>query len=303
MLSKEILKKIKWIEINSRKPVNQLFAGEYRSVFKGQGLEFFEVREYQPGDDIRSIDWNVTARLGAPFVKKYIEERQRTIILMVDVSASLEFGSLKKSKNEIAAEVASLLAFSAVKNNDLVGLVLFSGRIEKFIPPKKGRKHVLRIIRDILCFKNAVPAGRQEESGGTDISQAVKYLSRVVRKKAILFLISDFLADNYEKSLNSISRKHDLIPIIIKDRFEKSLPNNAGLVYFEDPETKDILPVDLDDPEVKTKYINIAKEDYEKRKKYLRGIKSDIVELSTDGEYIKPLSLFFKKRERRMRLV
>ncbi|MFH1898103.1 MAG: DUF58 domain-containing protein [Candidatus Desantisbacteria bacterium] len=293
MLSKEILKKIRQIEINSSRPVNQLFAGEYHSVFKGQGIEFCEVREYQPGDDIRAIDWNVTARLGSPYIKKYIEERQRTIILMVDVSSSLDFGSIAKTKNDIATEVAALLAFSAIKNNDLVGLLLFSDRIEKFIPPKKGRKHVLRIIRDILCFK--------KEGKGTDISQAIKYLSRVMRKRAILFLISDFLFDNYEKSLNLISRKHDFIPIIIKDRLEKKLPSGMGLVFFEDPETQTILPFDFSDSRIRERYLKVSQEDIARRKKYLQAIKADIVELSTDGEYIKPLSLFFRKRERRMR--
>jgi len=292
MLSKDIIKKIRQIEINSNRLVNQLFAGGYHSVFKGQGIEFYEVREYQPGDDIRTIDWNVTARLGSPYIKKYIEERQRTIILMVDVSSSLDFGSLAKTKNDIATEIAALLAFSAIRNNDLVGLLLFSDRIEKFIPPKKGRKHVLRIIRDILCFK--------KEGKGTDISQAVKYLSRVMQKKAVLFLISDFLFDNYEKSLNLISRKHDLIPIIIKDRFEKKLPQRVGIVYFEDPETQDILPFDLSDSEVKGRYIKMVEQEIFNRKKYLQSIKADVVELSTDGEYIKPLSLFFRKRERRM---
>jgi len=292
MLSKDIIKKIRQIEINSNRLVNQLFAGGYHSVFKGQGIEFYEVREYQPGDDIRTIDWNVTARLGSPYIKKYIEERQRTIILMVDVSSSLDFGSLAKTKNDIATEIVALLAFSAIRNNDLVGLLLFSDRIEKFIPPKKGRKHVLRIIRDILCFK--------KEGKGTDISQAVKYLSRVMQKKAVLFLISDFLFDNYEKSLNLISRKHDLIPIIIKDRFEKKLPQRVGIVYFEDPETQDILPFDLSDSEVKDRYIKMVEQDIFNRKKYLQSIKADVVELSTDGEYIKPLSLFFRKRERRM---
>jgi len=292
MLSKDIIKKIRHIEINSCRLVNQLFAGEYRSVFKGQGLEFYEVREYQPGDDIRAIDWNVTARLGNPYVKKYIEERQRTIILLVDVSASLDFGSLSKSKNEIAAEVASLLAFSAIKNNDLVGLLLFSDRIERFIPPKKGRKHVLRIIRDILMFK--------KQGYKTNIVEAIKYLNRVVRKRTILFLISDFLMDNYEKGLNLISRRHDFIPIIIKDRFEKKLPEGIGLIFFEDPETKDIFPFDLSRLEVKDRYLEIVAQEMTSIKKYLCGMKTDIIELSTDGEYIKPLSLFFKKRARRM---
>jgi len=292
MAGREILKKIRKIEIQSKKLVNQLFAGEYRSVFKGQGLEFQEVREYQPGDEIRSIDWNVTARLGHPYVKKYVEERQRTIILLVDVSASLAYGSLKKTKNEIAAELAAILAFSAIQNNDLAGLLLFSGRVEKYIPPKKGKKHVLRIIREIIDYKKT--------GGETDIAAALKYLSRVQRKSAIVFLISDFLDGDYAKQLAVLARRHDLIPIWIRDRYENALPKYRGVMLTEDPETGALSPVDLSDKMVKNEYERVASEAAEKKRKYFLQIKADLIELSTDGNYLKPLNEFFKRREKRL---
>ena len=287
----EILKKIRLIEIQSRKPVNQLFAGEYRSVFKGEGLEFHEVREYQPGDDIRLIDWNVTARLGRPFIKKFVEERQRTIVLMVDVSASHDYGSLSKSKNEIAAELAAILAFSAIKNNDLVGLLLFSDKIEKYIPPKKGKKHVMRLIRDILFFKR--------EGVKTDISGALKYFGRVQRKSAIVFLLSDFLGDDYERPLTALARRHDLIPVMIKDRFERSFPLHTGLLYVEDQESGEILAVDGGDHGVRESYRQAVEAEYQRQLRYFRRIKVDCLELSTDGNYLKPLNLFFKRQQKK----
>jgi uncharacterized protein (DUF58 family) len=289
----DIFKKIRLIEIKSRKPVDQLFAGEYRSVFKGQGLEFHEVREYQPGDDIRQIDWNVTARLGHPYIKKFVEERQRTIILMVDVSASLDFGSLAKTKTEIAAELAAILAFSAIKNNDLVGLLLFSDITEKYIPPKKGKKHVMRLIREILYFK------RQNKK--TDLPQAIKYLNRVHRKNAIVFLLSDFLGVGAEKPMAALAKRHDLIPIVIKDRYEKELPSEPVILSFEDPESGERNYIDLSDRKVRSAYAKKAAEQDELRRKHLRAIDSDFIELSTDGEYIKPLNLFFRRREKRIR--
>ncbi|HTY13319.1 MAG TPA: DUF58 domain-containing protein [Candidatus Omnitrophota bacterium] len=289
----ELFRKIRKIEIASRRPVNQLFAGEYRSVFKGQGLEFYEVREYQPGDDVRLIDRNVSARLGHPYIKKFVEERQRTIILMVDISASNDFGSLKKSKNEIAAELAAVLAFSAIKNNDLVGLLLFSGAVEKYIPPKKGRKHVLRLVREILNHKR--------EDGGTDIAAALKYLSRVQRKSSIIFLISDLLDSGYEKAMLSASKKHDLISLIIKDRNEKELPRLPFTVNLEDPETGNVFPIDLSDETSVSRYRQIAESEFEGKKKYLHRVRSDFVEFSTDGNYIKPLNLFFRRREKRIK--
>ncbi|HVN67160.1 MAG TPA: DUF58 domain-containing protein [Candidatus Sulfotelmatobacter sp.] len=293
MIDPVIFKKIRRIEIQSKRPVNQLLAGEYRSVFKGLGLEFHEVREYQPDDDIRAIDWNVTARLGHPYVKKYVEERQRTIILTVDVSASQDFGSLRKSKNEVAAELAAILAFAAIQNNDLAGLLMFSDRVEKFIPPKKGRRHVLRLVREILAFKR--------EGSGTDIAGAVKYLARVQRKSAIVFLISDFLAGGYERELTLLARRHDLIPVWIRDRYERSLPPFPGLIVAEDPESGAITPVDLSDPAVGVQYRQAVDAVTAEQKKYFNRIRADLIEFSTDGDYLGPLNAFFRKREKRLK--
>jgi uncharacterized protein (DUF58 family) len=291
MLDRSIYKKIRQIEIRSHKAVNQLFAGEYRSVFKGQGLEFYEVREYVPGDDIRLIDWNVSARLGSPYVKKFIEERQQSIILCVDVSASQDFGSQKLNKNEAAAEIAAVLAFSAIKNNDLVGLLMFSDKVEKYIPPKRGRRHVLLVIREILSFKR--------QGKRTDMAQALRYFSRVNKKSSVLFVISDFLAEGYEQPIRILSRKHDLIPIIIKDKMEKQLPR-LPMVCFEDPESGELMDVDLRDEKMREVYNDISAGELNSLRKFFRSLKLDYLELGSDGEYITALNRFFKARERRM---
>lgn len=291
MLDRSIYKKIRQIEIRSHKAVNQLFAGEYRSVFKGQGLEFYEVREYVPGDDIRLIDWNVSARLGCPFVKKFIEERQQSIILCVDVSASQDFGSQKLSKNEAAAEIAAVLAFSAIKNNDLVGLLMFSDKVEKYIPPKRGRRHVLLVIREILSFKR--------QSKKTDMAQALRYLSRVNKKSSILFVISDFLADGYEQPIRVLAKKHDFIPIIIKDAMEKKLPR-LSLVCFEDPESGELIQIDLRDEKLRQAYDDSSAVELNNSRKLFRSLKLDYLELGSDGEYLAVLNHFFKARERRI---
>jgi len=291
MLDRSIYKKIRQIEIRSHKAVNQLFAGEYRSVFKGQGLEFYEVREYVAGDDIRLIDWNVSARLGSPYVKKFIEERQQSIILCVDVSASQDFGSQKLSKNEAAAEIAAVLAFSAIKNNDLVGLLMFSDKVEKYIPPKRGRRHVLLVIREILSF--------QRQSKKTDMAQALRYLSRVNKKSSILFVISDFLAKGYEQPINILSKKHDLIPIFIKYKMEKQLPQ-LPMVCFEDPELGELIDVDLRDEKLRQAYHDASTDTLNGLRKYFRSLKLDHLELETDGQYIAALNRFFKVRERRI---
>jgi uncharacterized protein (DUF58 family) len=291
MLDRSIYKKIKQIEIRSRKAVNQLFAGEYRSVFKGQGLEFSEVREYVPGDDIRLIDWNVSARLGCPYIKKFIEERQQSIVLCVDVSASQDFGSVKMNKNDVAAEIAAVLAFSAIKNNDLVGLLMFSDRIEKYIPPKKGKHHVLQVVREILSFRRQ---GRR-----TDMAQALRYLSRVNKKSAVLFLISDFLAEGYEQPIKILARKHDLIPIMIKDQMEKSLPD-LPLVSFEDPESGALISLDLRSKRLRNDYEAAAAEELATLRNFFRSLKLDHLELESDGEYVAQLNRFFKARERRI---
>jgi uncharacterized protein (DUF58 family) len=291
MLDRSIYKKIRQIEIRSHKAVNQLFAGEYRSVFKGQGLEFYEVREYVPGDDIRLIDWNVSARLGSPYVKKFIEERQQSIILCVDVSASQDFGSQKINKNEAAAEIAALLAFSAIKNNDLVGLLMFSDRIEKYIPPKRGKHHVLLVIREILSFKR--------QSKKTDMAQALRYLSIVNKKSSVLFVISDFLAQGYEQPISILSKKHDLIPIIIKDRMEKQLPE-LSWVCFEDPESGELTEIDLRDEKLRKTYNEASSSELINLRRFFRSVKLDHLELESDGEYVAALNRFFKARERRI---
>ena len=292
MLDRSIYKKIRNIEVRTRKAVNQLFVGSYRSVFKGQGLEFHEVREYAPGDDIRLIDWNVSARLGQPYIKKFIEERQQRLVVAVDVSGSLDFGSQKQSKNETAAEIAAALAFSAIKNNDLVGLLLFSDKIEKYIPPKKGKRHVLRVIREILS--------QQKSSVKTDLGQALRYLNRVNRKSSIIVLISDFLAQDFQKPIRVLSKHHDLVPIVIKDRLEKTLPQ-LGLVNFEDPESNEIYSLDLSDQKIRAQYQAQSSNDSQTLAKFFRSLKLDHLELTCDGHYAAALTKFFKARERRIK--
>ncbi|MFQ5628135.1 MAG: DUF58 domain-containing protein, partial [bacterium] len=235
MIPKEILKKVKSIEIQTRGMVNDVFSGEYHSVFKGRGMEFAEVREYQFGDDIRTIDWNVSARMGCPYIKVFDEERELTVMLLVDASRSADFGTQKQMKGEIAAEICALLAFSAIKNNDKVGLIIFTDKIEIFVPPRKGKKHVLRVIRELLYHK---PVGAQ-----TDLSLALEYLSRLITRRAVVFLISDFQDENYEQSLRIASRKHDLIAITITDPREVVLPD-VGFIELEDAETGETILID-----------------------------------------------------------
>ncbi|NUO81345.1 DUF58 domain-containing protein, partial [candidate division KSB1 bacterium] len=231
MIPKEILKKVRRLEIQTRALVNDVFSGEYHSVFKGRGMAFAEVREYVLGDDVRNIDWNVTARTGHPFVKVFDEERELTVMLLVDVSSSGEFGTHEQMKGDIAAEICALLAFSAIKNNDKVGLIIFTDRIEKFVPPKKGRTHVLRVLREVLYHK--------PEGHGTNITTALEYLNRVIRRKAVVFLVSDFLSEGYEKALRVAGKRHDLVAIPITDPRETEIPN-VGLVELEDAETGEV---------------------------------------------------------------
>lgn len=291
MLPKDILKQIRQIEIRSGKLVNEIFAGQYSSVFKGRGMEFNEVREYMPGDDVRTIDWNVTARYGRPFIKKFVEEREMTVILLVDASASQKFGTVSKFKSELAAEISSVLAFSAIKNNDRVGMVIFTDKIEKVILPKKGRNHILRLVREILFFK---PEGR-----GTDIAQALEYLNEVWRRKAVVFLVSDFNDSGFDKALRVTSRKHDLVALDISDPREKLIAG-AGLVDMEDPETGKRVIVDTDDREFTDNYAAKINAKQETLEKTFNSAKMDYINLSTDKSYIMPLIQFFKRREKRM---
>lgn len=292
MLPKEIIRKIRRIEITTKKLVNDLFAGEYHSSFRGQGMEFEEVREYQAGDDIRLIDWNVTARTGTPFVKKYREERELSVMLLVDASSSGQFGTRSQLKEELAAEVCGLLAFSAIKNNDKVGMIIFTDEVEKFIAPRKGRAHVLRLIREILYFK---PTGRS-----TNIAAALEYLNRVIRRKSVVFLVSDFLGSGYANDMLIANRRHDLIAIKISDQRESKL-ENFGMIDFEDAETGEIISIDTADYLFRNEFATRSTDLNQLLEKSFRRMKVDYIQLITGQDYARPLSAFFKKRERRYR--
>ncbi len=287
----EILKKIRTLEIKTRGLVETAFAGDYHSVFKGRGMNFDEVREYQPGDEIRAIDWNVTARMGNAFVKKFTEERELTVMLVVDVSASGSFGSTTQSKRELAAEVACLLAFSAIRNNDKVGLLLFTDRVELFIPPKKGRSHTLRIIREILFFE---PEGR-----GTEPGPALDYLNKIVTRRAVVFFISDFQAPDFSRALAVSGRRHDFIAIEIQDERERSLPN-VGIITLEDAETGDQIEINTADRKTRTLFADAAVEHETELSRTLRKNNIDAIALQTGRDYLPALRSFFKQRERRL---
>jgi len=291
LLPKDLIKRIRKLEITTRKVVSDLLAGQYHSVFKGRGMAFSEVRQYQPGDEIRIIDWNVTARMNDVFVKVFTEERELTVMLVVDVSASQEFGTRSRSKAEICAEIAAQIAFSAIANNDRVGLILFSDAVEKVIPPKKGRKHVLRVISDILSHR---PASR-----GTDVNVGLNYVSRFAKRKAVTFLISDFLARNFDTSLRIVSRKHDLVPVMISDPLEDAFPK-LGLVQLEDPETGQRALVDTSDRSVRSGYEKAMSSRREELRKLFKKLELEHVELHAGEEYVVALARFFRARARRM---
>jgi uncharacterized protein (DUF58 family) len=290
MISKEILQKVRKIEIRTKGKVNNLFGGEYQSAFKGRGMEFSEVREYTYGDDIRQIDWNVTARTGDPFIKQFEEEREQTLMLCVDISPSGIFGSRGQSKMELSIEICAVLAFSAIKNGDKVGLILFTDEIEKVIPPKKGRLHVLRLIRELLTTE---PKGT-----GTDISEALSYVNRLLNRRAIIVLASDFQDDQYDRQLKITNRKHDLVNIFINDKFEDELPD-LGLVPLRDAETGEEVLVDTSSKKVRKEF----QKKREKAKHHLRDqflrMKIDMIELKTNASYIRPLMTFFRRRMHR----
>jgi len=292
MIPKEILKKVRQIEIRTGRLVNDVFAGEYESIFKGRGMEFHEVREYVPGDDIRSIDWNVTARAGHPYVKKFIEERELTVVIIADMSGSGNFGTRLKMKVELMAEIGAVLSFSAIKNNDKVGLLLFTDKVEKFIPPKKGRPHVLRVIRELLYCK--------PESRKTSINSALEYIGRVLKKRAVIFLMSDFMDSGYEKLLRILNKRHDIIGISISDPREKQMPD-IGLVEFEDAETGEVLFLDTGDSLLKKELAKRRDALIDTRDKAFRSMGLDSIDISTDKPYIDPLILFFKARAKRFR--
>ena len=289
---RELLARIRKIEIVTTRKVNEQLAGQYHSVFKGRGMSFDEVRPYQPGDEIRFIDWNVTARSNEPFVKRFVEERELTVMLLVDASASLRFGSNLQLKREVAAELAALLAFSATKNNDRVGLAMFTDRVEHIVTPKKGKKHVLRLISDVLTHR---PEGR-----GTRIDEALGWMSRIGRRKTICFVVSDFLqpTESFDKALSIVARRHDVVPIVVHDRFERELPK-LGLVLAEDLETGREVWIDTDSRKFRERYFAANAERDKRLKELLRKLKLDAIEVETGGSYAKALVQFFELRARR----
>jgi uncharacterized protein (DUF58 family) len=302
---REILRQVRLIELRTRGLVNSIFGGEYHSVFRGQGMEFAEVREYQPGDDVRTIDWNVTARTARPYVKKHVEERELTVLLLVDLSGSEQFATRGRFKAEAAAEIAAVLALSAVRNNDRVGLVIFSDRIEHVVPAKKGRRHVLRLIRDVLAF--------QASGVGTDIAGALDYAARLVSHRGIVFVLSDFLpgyvqepkagaavTDPWEKTLRTVSRRHDIVAVNISDAAEDVLPR-AGLLVLTDPETGAELAVDTDDEAVRAEFTAIVARERTELRRLFRRLGVDEIEVRTDQPIVRPLLAFFRRRERKLR--
>lgn len=292
MIPKEILQQIRRIQITTSRMVTNVFAGQYQSVFKGRGMEFDEVRQYQPGDDIQSIDWNVTARVGTPYIKKFVEERELTVMLLLDMSQSCYFGTVNKLKRHLAAEICSVLAFSAIQNNDKVGLIAFTDRIEKYIPPRKGLHHVLRIIREALYFK---PDGK-----GTDIPLALEYLSNVVRRKSVAFILSDFYDHGFEIPLSIVNKRHDVTAITITDPREISLPD-IGMIQFDDAETGEQFLIDTSNAMHKAEFKKKSQNAANKLKKTFNRINVDSISIRSDIPYAKSLFKFFKMRERRRR--
>jgi len=292
MIPKEVLKKIRRIQITTSRMVTDTFAGKYQSVFKGKGMEFYEVREYVPGDEIRSIDWNVTARYGHPYVKKFIEERELTVMLLLDMSGSSQFGTQKQLKSQLAAELCSVFALSAIKNNDKAGLIIFTDRIEKFIAPRKGLRHVLRVIREALYFE---PQGK-----GTNIALALDYLNRVIKPKTIAFVISDFFDQNLKKRLAIANKRHDLIAVTVSDIREQILPD-VGILELRDAESGREIYIDTTNPLSRRRYEEDALSRIKVRQKLFRSIGLDNVSVSTDMPYEKELIRFFRERELRLR--
>jgi uncharacterized protein (DUF58 family) len=292
MLPREVIRQIRRLQIRARRAVEDLVGGEYHSVFKGMGLAFEEVRAYQPGDDIRTIDWNVTARMGHPFIKRYIEERELTVMLLIDCSGSHQFGTQVQQKREVIAELAAVLAFSAVSNNDKVGLIACTDRVERFVPPHKGSRHALRLIRDVLFFQ---PAHR-----ATSLREGLDYLNRILHRRAIVFLLSDFLDRGFERALKRTARYHDLIAIRITDPREESLPD-VGLLELEDAETGERLLVDTKSRRVRDAFVQAARRRREALLQLVHSSRADLIEVSTDGGHLEALIRFFRLRERRLR--
>ncbi len=288
----DVLRQVRLIELRTRGLVNSLFAGEYRSVFKGQGMEFSEVREYQAGDEVRNIDWNVTARMRHPYVKRYIEERELTVMLAVDMSGSERFGTRRRFKSEVAAELAAVLAMSAIRNNDRVGTLFFTDRVEHVVPPRKGRRHALRLLRDLLVFR---PVGR-----GTDLAGALDYLGKMLTHTAIVFVVSDFLGAEVERPLKLLAQRHDVVAVTVEDPAEVALPD-VGLARLVDPETGAMIDVDTSDPSLRTAYERRVNDERDERRHLLRRLSIDEVAIRTEAPIIEPLLRFFRTRETRAR--
>ncbi len=301
---REVLRQVRLIELRTRGWVNTLFSGEYLSVFRGQGMEFAEVRAYQDGDDVRTIDWNVTARMGHPYVKKHVEERELSVLLAVDLSGSEQFGTRGRFKAELAAEIAAVLALSAVRNNDRVGLLIFTDHVEHFVPPKKGRRHVLRLIRDVLVFR---PRGR-----GTELARALDYAGRVLPHRAVIFVLSDFLpgpaagedadaraarAEEWERTLRVVSKRHDVVAVSITDAAEEALPD-VGVLAVVDPETGREIAIDTGSAAMRALYTSHVAREREARRRLFRRLAVDEIEVRTDQSYVRPLLSFFRRRER-----
>lgn len=291
MIPRETIRKIRRIQISTSRKVTDVFAGQYHSVFKGVGMEFDEVREYQPGDEIRSIDWNVTARMGHPFIKKFVEERQLTIMILLDVSMSCRFGTRVGVKSELAAEICSVIAFSAIKNNDRVGMITFTDNVEKFIPPRKGTRHVLRVITEALYNE---PSGT-----GTDINRVLEYLNAVSTRRTITFVVSDFFAPDFRKNLSITGRRHDVISVVMTDPSERRLPE-AGMIRVHDAETGEAVTVDTSDPRLREIYAREADRKAAERDDAFRAAGVDSINIKTGESYVEPLIRFFRMRERRM---
>jgi uncharacterized protein (DUF58 family) len=291
MIPKEILQKVHRIEIKTKSIVDSMLGGQYQSAFKGRGMEFSEVRPYTLGDDVRTIDWNVTARMGEPYVKKYVEERELTVMLLVDASASGDFGSASRFKGEVAVELCAVLAFSAIRNNDRVGLMTFTSEVERYIPPKKGKNHVLQVIRELLYF--------QPQRRGTDIGEALKFLNQVQKKRAVVFLVSDFISPAYTSQLRVASRRHDVIAVSVSDPREKTIPP-IGLVELEDAERGGTVLVDTHSPALRQRLEDEFVRRGRERSSMLRSSGVDEIAISTATDYVDPLLRYFRKRERTM---
>ena len=292
MLPREVVRQIRRLQLRARRAVEDLLGGEYHSVFKGAGIAFEEVREYQPGDDVRAIDWNVTARMGHPYIKRYVEERELTVVLAVDCSGSNQFGTRYQQKREVAAELAAVLAFSAISNNDRVGLVQFTDRVEHFVPPRKGSRHVLRLIRDVLFY--------EPKHKGTALRDALDFLNRVLRRRTIIFFLSDFFDRDYESAFKRTGRRHDLIAVRLSDPGEEELPA-VGLLEVEDAETGRHLLVDTSSRQVRDEFRGRAEGRRAALRQLARAGGVDLIEVSTDGSHLDALIHFFRQRERRLK--